>query len=73
MSVEPLHIVRDGHRYGVRGGGVTWWLPATLWAHAEALQARMDAMNAVAEHVERLYRDAENAAWEDAGAKVVSQ
>jgi hypothetical protein len=72
-EAAPLMVTREGERYGVTNGKVTQWLPPALWPHASALVARMAAMNSTAEYVQNLYRQAEEAAWDEAGAVKVAQ
>jgi hypothetical protein len=59
-----LGLVRAGIRWGVTDGRTTHWLPASLWAPAMELDKRMAVMNATAERMENLWREAEQEAWD---------
>jgi hypothetical protein len=60
-----LSIVTSGVRRGVTAGGKVHWLPPELWAPAAELERRMEAMNKAAERMAALWREAEQAAWDE--------
>lgn len=60
--IDPLTIATDGTRWGVAAGGMVAWLPASMWAAAEALRDQMEAMNAACARLEMMIERAKEAA-----------
>lgn len=63
---EPLRIVNSGVKYGVAANGMVAWLPPKLWAPAAELRRLMERQNAAAEEMQRLWQQAQDAAWQAA-------